>query len=253
MNRIGFGQSGFALKALGFTNKESADEAILALFKGGKQGVWYDPSDKSTLFQDVAGTIPVTKDGDPVALMKDKSGNGNHATQTVSTARPVYKTDGILHWLEFDGVDDYLSITRFNTALTQPYIYSTAIKRLSVAPSTYLYDARNLSGNNTYIIQSGNNTNINIGNPQNIGVYLPTVNNVGTFSYLANGNESKVKISGTIVNIALGTESFEGGLLGARKGGTENFNHNLYGLIVASGLDLDATEKYSAKKSGVTL
>lgn len=38
-------------------------------------------SDKSTLFQDVAGTVPVTKDGDPVGLIRDKSGNGNHATQ----------------------------------------------------------------------------------------------------------------------------------------------------------------------------
>lgn len=78
------------------------------LFIEGKQGVWYDPSDMSTLFQDVAGTIPVTKDGDPVALMRDKSGNNNHAMQTVSAARPVYKTDGILHWLDFDGTDDRL-------------------------------------------------------------------------------------------------------------------------------------------------
>ena len=105
MNHIGFGKNSFALKATGFTSKVNPDDAILALFAGGKQGAWYDPSDKSTLFQDVAGTVPVTKDGDPVALMRDKSGNGNHATQTVSTARPIYKTDGILHWLKPDGVD----------------------------------------------------------------------------------------------------------------------------------------------------
>lgn len=80
----------------------------LELFAGGKKGVWYDPSDKSTLFQDVAGTIPVTKDGDPIGLMKDKSGNGYHATQIISTARPTYRTDGVLHWLHFDGVDDHL-------------------------------------------------------------------------------------------------------------------------------------------------
>ena len=77
-----------------------------SLFTEGKQGAWYDPSDLSTMFQDAAGTIPVTADGDPVALMRDKSGNGNHAVQTTSAARPVYKTDGISHWLAFDGVDD---------------------------------------------------------------------------------------------------------------------------------------------------
>lgn len=76
----------------------------LNLFADGKKGVWYDPSDITTLFQDVAGTIPVTKDGDPVGLMKDKSGNGNHATQSVSTARPAYKG------LYYDGVDDFMTM-----------------------------------------------------------------------------------------------------------------------------------------------
>ena len=78
------------------------------LFANSEQGAWYDPSDISTLFQDAAGTVPVTADGDPVGRMLDKSGNGNHASQTVSGSRPVYRTDGVLHWLEFDGVDDVL-------------------------------------------------------------------------------------------------------------------------------------------------
>jgi hypothetical protein len=30
------------------------------LFANGEQGVWYDPSDFSTVFQDAAGTTPVT-------------------------------------------------------------------------------------------------------------------------------------------------------------------------------------------------
>lgn len=113
MQYFGFDRPSFAFKTYGFGSSEFSP---LGLFVGGKQGVWYDPSDKSTLFQDAAGTIPVTKDGDPVALMKDKSGNGNHATQTVSTSRPIYKTDGILHWLQPDGVDDF-----FNSVGLVPY------------------------------------------------------------------------------------------------------------------------------------
>jgi len=50
----------------------------------------------------------VTTDGDPVGRMLDQSGNGNHATQSVSGSRPVYRTDGVLHWLQLDGVDDDL-------------------------------------------------------------------------------------------------------------------------------------------------
>jgi hypothetical protein len=61
---------------------------------------WYDPSDITTLFTDTAGTVPVTADGDLVACMKDKSGNGNHATQATSGSRPIYRSGG---YLDFDG------------------------------------------------------------------------------------------------------------------------------------------------------
>ena len=81
----------------------------LQLFLAGEKGFWFDPSDLSTLFQDAAGTIPVTADGDPVGLMLDKSGNGNHASQSVSGARLIYRTDGVLHWLEHNGVNSFLS------------------------------------------------------------------------------------------------------------------------------------------------
>ena len=44
-----------------------------SLFAGGIAGAWYGPSDLSTLFQDSAGTTPVTTTGQPVGLMLDKS------------------------------------------------------------------------------------------------------------------------------------------------------------------------------------
>lgn len=43
-----------------------------SLFAAGEQGVWHDPSDLSTLFQDSAGTTPVTAVEQPVGLMLDK-------------------------------------------------------------------------------------------------------------------------------------------------------------------------------------
>lgn len=60
-----------------------------SLFAAGEQGVWYDPSDLTTLFQDSAGTTPVTAVEQPVGRMLDKSGRNNHATQSTSAARPV--------------------------------------------------------------------------------------------------------------------------------------------------------------------
>jgi hypothetical protein len=46
------------------------------LFAAGEQGAWYDPSDLNTLFQDQAGTTPVTAVEQPVSLMLDKSKGG---------------------------------------------------------------------------------------------------------------------------------------------------------------------------------
>jgi hypothetical protein len=44
-----------------------------SLFAAGEQGAWYDPSDFSTMFQDSAGTTPVTAVEQPVGLILDKS------------------------------------------------------------------------------------------------------------------------------------------------------------------------------------
>ena len=60
------------------------------LFAASEPGAWYDPSDLSTLFQDSAGSTPVTAVEQPVGRMLDKSGRGNHATQVTATKRPVF-------------------------------------------------------------------------------------------------------------------------------------------------------------------
>lgn len=44
-----------------------------ALFTTGVNGAWYDPSDMTTLYQDAAGTTPVTAMEQPVGLILDKS------------------------------------------------------------------------------------------------------------------------------------------------------------------------------------
>ena len=46
---------------------------IEKLFANNEQGFFYDPNDLSTMFQDAAGTVPVTGSGQPVGLWLDKS------------------------------------------------------------------------------------------------------------------------------------------------------------------------------------
>jgi hypothetical protein len=62
-----------------------------SLFSSGAQGAWYDPSDFSTLFQDSAGSTPVTAVEQPVRLMRDRSGRGNDATAPNDASRPVLR------------------------------------------------------------------------------------------------------------------------------------------------------------------
>ncbi len=65
----------------------------LSLFAAGEKGVWFDPTDIKTLFQDAAGTIPVTAYGQKVGRILDKSGNNNHATQATTALQPTYQID----------------------------------------------------------------------------------------------------------------------------------------------------------------
>ena len=84
-----------------------------SLFANGEQGVWYDPSDLSTLYQDFAGTVAAAV-GSPVARIDDKSGRGNHAGQSSVAAQPILRRDaGGRYYLEFDGVDDRLRTASF--------------------------------------------------------------------------------------------------------------------------------------------
>lgn len=81
------------------------------LFAASETGAWYDPSDITTLWQDTAGTTPVTATGQSVARIDDKSGNGNHATQATSGNRPTWEQDGSgYYYLNFDGTNDQLEI-----------------------------------------------------------------------------------------------------------------------------------------------
>ena len=70
------------------TPRNILNQAIVRAIISENNGAWFDPSDLSTLFQDAAGTTPVTAVEQPVGRWLDKSGNGNHATQSITVSRP---------------------------------------------------------------------------------------------------------------------------------------------------------------------
>lgn len=79
-----------------------------ALLGGGTSAIWIDPADPGSMFQDAGGTVRAVVNG-PVGLVRDRSGRGNDASQSVDAFRPTLRreADG-RHALEFDGVDDFL-------------------------------------------------------------------------------------------------------------------------------------------------
>ena len=95
-----------------------------SLFAAGEEGAWYDPSDFSTMFQDTAGTIPVTATGQSVFRINDKSGRGHYLAQATATKQPTLQQDSDgKYYLQFDGTNDSL-----NTLLSGTINLSTSDK-----------------------------------------------------------------------------------------------------------------------------
>lgn len=87
--------------AVGDVFKPTYNQIIKYLFANNEQGFAYDPNDLTTMFQDAAGTVPVTAVGRPVGLILDKSkglklesnlvlGDGKHE----GTELYILKSDG---------------------------------------------------------------------------------------------------------------------------------------------------------------
>lgn len=80
---------------LGLTRRQGGGVfAPSDLFQTGDILLWYDPSDLTTLFQDTAGTTPVTADGQSVALQLDKGQWGGKTLEQVLAAQPELVTNG---------------------------------------------------------------------------------------------------------------------------------------------------------------
>ena len=133
----------------------------MRLFAGGKKGYLFDFLDRSTLFQDTAGTIPALAIGDPVALVLDKSGNGNHLVQTTATRRASVNASG----LYFDGIDDCFATVGVVPAEGQSVLILYGGEWQNVAASNFVVESSQLSNITTgafYLVKnsvgSGKNT-----------------------------------------------------------------------------------------------
>jgi hypothetical protein len=77
--------------------------------------IWLDATDRSTLFQDIAGTNPVTATAQRVGRILDKSGAGNHFYASADANRALYTEASGLKYLDFDAIGRrYITAFRFS-------------------------------------------------------------------------------------------------------------------------------------------
>ena len=237
-------------------NLLNKDKAIKELFTGGKQGVWYDPSDKSTLFQDAAGTVPVTKDGDPVALMRDKSGNGNHAIAPNSASRPAYKTDGTLHWLAFDGVDDCIYAHQFSEFIQQPYTISTGLHVYQVLGEyENIIHSKNGKARVYFIGEKDNSARLSAGGAS-LAAAVPFIKDEPSYYRLVFNSAQSSMQSNAEIKLSdgkdIGSNPMTDLVIARYHSDTNYCKMRMYSLVVSKNTN-EQLDTYVSQKTGVTL
>lgn len=244
---------------------------IRNLFSNSEQGFAYDINDLSTLFQDAAGTIPVTGAGQPVGLVLDKSGRGNRAYQTNAASRPLLQRNATTgaYYLAFDGVDDFLVTNSIDFTSTDKVSLFAGVRKLSDATTglvcelgvslewSFMLFAPAANGGFKYNIRNRSaglgaaTSDIKYGAPHS-AVFGGVIDSKKDITLRVNGSSisTSTEVSGVnFVNAPL--------YIGRRGGTSLPFNGHLYGLIGVARLSTDAEttalEKAIAKNVGVTL
>lgn len=246
------------LKNLGFANGMA--QVIKSLFANNEQGFAFDFNDLSTMYQDAAGTIPVTGAGQPVGRVLDKSGRGNHATQSTSAKRPILQQNTATgaYYLAFDGVDDYLvtASVDFNKATAQTIFAgftksSDKVRQVVLNQSNQNIESPSLVLNNVAFRYGDNHLlTKSVNAPANLILSIKINLKSGV-----NFNVNRVAInSGIVVGGNLNNTAI---CIGAHSDNTLYFQGNIYSLIgiarLATATEITNTENVIAKNVGVTL
>lgn len=119
------------------------------------------------IWQDTAGTVAATADGDPVGRVDDLSGAGRHLLQSTAAARPVLRISAGKYWLEFDGVDDRLRVTW--TAISQPVTRIGSLYQVTWTANDRVWDGGG-AGNESALRQVTASPNLSMENPAGVSL-----------------------------------------------------------------------------------
>lgn len=256
---------------LGESRAPFARNPIAALFPTGVNGAWYDPSDFSTLFQDAAGTTPVTAVGQPVGRILDKSGRGNHAFNPSGNSAnfPVLQQDGTgRYYLAFNGVNQWLQTNSIDFSYGDNVFVSAGVRKLSDASNALICELSTDSNANNgafYLAASVGSASYQASSRGTVSaatsvfsIPAPVTNVVSSVGDIA-APSTTLRVNG--VQVAQSTDTQGTGnygnyplYIGARAGTSLYFNGRLHQLVIAgkqaSASEIASTEAWLNQKTG---
>jgi hypothetical protein len=215
----------------------------------------YDISDLSTLFQDTAGTTPVTAAGQSVARVNDKSGNGRNLTQVTAANRPTYQIDADgFPYLLFDGTLSGMSVI---FAPTLPFDRISALQPVTFTTNDLIYFN---TGSTSRMRQVSPSPNVEIsegtGGVVQTTALIPGTNAVVTERHVANASQLAVNQGGYVTGDA-GATPPSGSFFVSNPGAATGANFRLYALAVKtggfSGTDIPGIRAWLGAKCGLVL
>ncbi len=222
---------------------------------------------QTALYKDAAMTDPVLSAGDPVGAIRDFSPWGYHLRAPTSSARGVYRTDGELHWIEFNGVNTQYETVPIVVGVNRVTVCAAARKPsnsrsplvcldgdLTVAPNYAIYFPRTSSITGASFTTHSSGTNYAIADSPNISAPASAVltgRNVDT-------DTARLRYNGVLA--ADGTASGSFGNFGTRKivvgrDRADFSSADLFGIYIGYEQvdDLSNLENYYAGRAGVML
>ncbi|HEY9814553.1 MAG TPA: hypothetical protein V6D20_01915 [Candidatus Obscuribacterales bacterium] len=179
---------------------------------------------------------------------------GNHATASAAANKPIYRTDGTLHWLEFDGVDDFLEASF--SLISQPILASVAWKD-DVLNSGHIPFDGNDSTNRVLVqtrfsgeLRAFAGTALDVAGEGSTSTMVSTV--------IADGPSSVFRKDGVQIGAAdIGANGLSGIRIGRDGAGSIYLEGLVHGLVVrgaaSTATEITKTDSYLAALAGVTL
>jgi len=243
-----------------------------SLFAAGEAGFWGEVN-PSTLWQDVARTLPVTAAGQSVQswMLRTAAGGVIYATQAATGNAPQYQIDGNGRgFLLFDGIDDWLQTPAINFSATDEVTVIAGVRKLSDAARAMLVEITS-GGAQTFRLEAPSGAGLQQYNYYSRGSLVPSPDSASFLGVAAPvtsvvSGQSKIAtdtltirvngVAGTSSTGDQGTGNYANDIvfIGRRAGTTLPFNGRIYSLIVrgalTSGVTLTNAEAWSNARTG---